>query len=305
MVVAPALPSFAVTQSGTVDVSGVVPGPPPATPPTIDVPVQNATFPQKTIDVKGSCLANLIVRIFRNEIFAGSALCQADGTFALQIDLTEGRNDLIGRQYDSLNQSSPDSDTVTVYYVPPVQQPELPNGLPGTTSTGGNQPLPSSPQPQVAQFQLIIDYDYSFRGVTANKPLHLPIHFTGGTPPYAVSVSWGDGSQSVVSRESAEQFFVDHVYAKPGTYTVKIRISDKNGNTAYLQFVLVVNGTLAEKPATSLFGQPLTIDTLPAILVPSAAFGAAGFAGGFFFAHRWRWPKFRRAGKSGNRAQKP
>lgn len=275
------------TQNGDITVSGVVLGPPPATPPSIDIPQSGQTFAERTVDVKGDCSAGLVVRIFRNAIFAGSAMCDASGEFALQMDLTEGRNDLIARQYDANNQSSPDSDTVTVFFAPPAQQPPLPDPTPQTPGAPVNTPPAGPPATQVAQFQLIIDYDYSFQGVTVNKPLNLPIHFLGGTPPYAVSVSWNDGQQSVISRENAEQFFVEHTYTKAGTYIVKLRVSDKDGNQAFLQFVLIVNGKSAETPNASLFGTPVTFDALPYIGLPSLGFGAAGFAAGFF-AHRWR-----------------
>jgi hypothetical protein len=274
------------TKSGSVDVSGVVPGPPPATAPSIDVPSQGTIFTEKNIEVKGSCIDGLIVRIFRNAIFAGSALCQPDGSFSLFIDLSEGRNDLIARQYDSLEQSSPNSDMVTVYYNPPQSQPSLPGEGPSSppSSTSGGQP--ASPSPQVAQFQLIIDYDYSFKGVSVNFPFHLPIHFSGGAGPYAIAVNWGDGNTTVVSRESTDQFFVDHTYDRAGAYIVKIRVSDKNGNTAYLQFVLIVNGQ--NNQGTGLFGTPFSFDWGLNILLPSLSFGALGFAGGFFFSHYWQ-----------------
>lgn len=286
------MPAQAATQTGTgyIDISGIVLGPPPATPPTIDSPQQNQTFTQKLNVVQGSCIEDLIVRIFRNGIFAGSSLCQHDSTYTLQIDLTEGRNDLIARQYDPNNQASPDSDTVTVYYAPPLQQPDLPDN-PGTAGTPGSQGPNSGgagAPANTAQFQLVIDYDYSFKGVTVNNPFNLPIHFSGGTPPYAISVNWGDGSQSIISRENAEQFFVDHTYAKPGTHTVRIRVSDKNGNTAYLQFILIVNGKGAETNNATLFGQPVQFEAWTYVVLPAFAFGVAGFAGGFLFSHRWQ-----------------
>lgn len=291
VVVMGATPLLAVdqTKSGSVDVSGIVPGPPPATPPTITVPAQDAVFSQKNIDVKGDCTPGLVVRIFRNAIFAGSALCQSDGTFALMIDLTEGRNDLIARQYDSLDQSSPDSDTVSVFYNPPQAQPSLPGETPPSSTSSGQ--TTSTPPSQVAQFQLIIDYDYSFRGISPNVPLHLPIHFSGGTPPYAIAVNWGDGSTTVVSRESADQFFVDHTYKKAGAYNVKIRISDKNGNTAYLQFVLIVNGK--DGQMSNLFGVPFNFNAWLNTALPTIAFSVASFVSGFFFSHYWQRRKQR------------
>lgn len=307
MAVSGSMPAYAATQTkdGTIDVSGLVVGPPPAMAPTIDIPTQNTTFTQKLIDVKGGCIAGLVVRIFRNAIFAGSTLCQNTNTYSLQIDLTENRNDLVARQYDTLNQSSPDSNTVTVYFAPPSKQPHLPGDeptpgqpSPQSPSGGGTPAAPSGPA-ETSQFQLIIDYDYSFRGITVNIPLHLPVHFSGGTPPYAVSVSWGDGSQSVISRETAEQFFVDHTYKQPGAYAVKLSVSDKNGNQAFLQFVLIVNGQ--NNPTDDvLFGLPIAFNSWFKIIFVAFVFALAGFGGGFLFSHYWRRKREKRETKDKN-----
>ncbi|MFO0862385.1 MAG: PKD domain-containing protein [Candidatus Saccharibacteria bacterium] len=228
------------TASGSVTINGIVPGPPPATPPTIDSPTQGQNFDVKNISVSGGCIVGLLVKVFDNNIFAGSTLCQAGGTWSLQIDLNIGRNDLIARQYDTLNQSSPDSDTVTVYYVPPSISPSIP---------GDN----TSPPVQTAEFELRINYDYTVIGVFPGQPFRLPISFYGGTPPYAVSIDWGDGSTSLYSRSNSKEFVSEHIYKEAGYKTVTIKVTDAEGNTAYLQFVLVVNGRVNSPFAVPIF----------------------------------------------------
>src|SRR5690349_7483025 len=96
-VLAVASPVFAAQQvkSGDIVINSQVVGPPPSTPPTIDSPADGTTFDHKQIEVKGSCVAGLIVKIYRNKVFAGSALCANNGTYSLSIDLYDGRNDLI------------------------------------------------------------------------------------------------------------------------------------------------------------------------------------------------------------------
>lgn len=236
-------------ESGDIIINSQVVGPPPSTPPTIDSPIDGTTFDHKQIEVKGSCVADLIVKVYRNNIFAGSALCNSNGTYGLFIDLYDGRNDLIARQYDAANQSSPDSNTVTVYYT--IKEPTLPGegqpqGQDGTIPSPSNQ-LPNGgaagQSSEVAQFQLIIDYDYTLQSIFPNKPFRLPVKFAGGTAPYAINIDWGDGSNSVFSKDAAMLFNTDHTYKTPGYYTVKIKVSDKNGEEASLQFVLIVNGS--------------------------------------------------------------
>lgn len=221
----------AVTQQGDIEIGGVVPGPPPAVAPTIIEPEAERTFSEKNIEIKGECLADLRVRIFRNDEFAGSTVCQTDGQYTIAIDLQEGKNKLLARQYDALNQPSPDSAELVVYYVPPRPELQLPSA-----------PSQSVPAPAVAEFELAIEYDFTLQGVFAGKPFTIPIQFAGGKAPYAISVDWGDGTTSVFNREDAQRFLASHTYRHGGQYIVKIRVSDANGHQAYLQFVAVVNG---------------------------------------------------------------
>lgn len=253
------------TESGQVTVSGRVPGPPPDTPPTIDSPTDGTTFEQKNIEVKGSCVVDLIVKVFRNNIFAGSAICQPDETYSLFIDLYEGRNDLIARQYDDLNQSSPDSDTITVYYVPPAAQPTLPESPAPSKPTPGRSSPGAPPAPGVAEFQLIINYDYTQQGVFTNQPFRFPIQFMGGTSPYAISIDWGDDKTNVYSRQNSDKFTTDHIYRATGYKIVIIRVSDSKGNQAYLQFVVLVSGI--DSPfIAQLFGKGCTLANWQTIL---------------------------------------
>ncbi len=260
------------TQSGNIFINGIVPGPPPATPPTIDTPSQGQNFDTKNITVGGGCIVGLLVKVFDNNIFAGSTLCQAGGTWSVQIDLNIGRNDLIARQYDTLNQSSPDSDTVTVYYVPPSISPSIPGDS-------------TSAPVQTAEFELRINYDYTVIGIFPGQPFRLPISFYGGTPPYAVSIDWGDGSTSLYSRSNSREFITEHIYKDPGYKTVTIKVTDAEGNTAYLQFVLVVNGKV---------NSPLLVSILDggrlAIAWPLLAltFGlSSGIVGGIFLERHY------------------
>src|SRR5688572_3606160 len=82
-------PVFAQSQGSSLTVNAVVPGQPPATAPLIGSPISGMSLQEKQIDVTGTCETGLVVKVFRNDIFAGSSLCQADGTFSLQIDLVD------------------------------------------------------------------------------------------------------------------------------------------------------------------------------------------------------------------------
>lgn len=293
-----AVPSVALaqtqTQSGTMDVSALVLGPPPADPPTIDEPVNGKEFTDKNIAVRGGCIAGLIVRIFENGTFVGSTICQSDGQFALTIDLEPGSNTLTARQYDSANQPSPTSAPVTVTYTPatPVSPVIPPDSTPQTPSGSGS----AGP----GNLQIDFDYDYLSQNITAGQQFHVPVHFSGGTPPYAVAIEWGDGITTLVSRQNALTFDLEHTYRQRGVYTVKILVTDGDGQKASIEFVLIVGGD------TLTFDTPLGVVAfndlgsalvwlIPVFLIPGILIGSFVLPSPTFSL--WDWLKHKKRHK--------
>lgn len=259
----------AASENGDITVSGTVPTPPPDNAPTIDQPSQGVTFDHKNITVSGRCDPGLIVKIFSNNVFVGSTVCQGDGTYSLRVDLFIARNDLIARQYDSLNQASPDSNMVTVYYSP--VQPTLPDSDSGGTGSGQDDTPPS-----IAHFQLIIDYDYTVQSIFAGHAFRLPVKFMGGTGSYIVTIDWGEGSSNTFKRNNTNGFDTSFIYERSGTYIVSIRVNDSSGQEAFLQFVVIVNGPQEANRLIQIAGRDVKIDitiliaTICAALILSA-----------------------------------
>lgn len=261
-------PAFVQAQSGSVTVGGTIAGSSPNTPPLITAPLQSALISQKSTIISGDCVTDLVVKVFRNSNFVGSGLCATSGTFELPIDLLEGRNDLIARQYNTLHQPSPDSDTVTVFYA--ATQPNL---FSDTNSS-----------PPIAAFQLIIDYDQTIQSAFTGQNFSLPIRFSGGSAPYAVSFDWGDSTTSLFSRANTDQLLADHTFLAPGFKTITIKISDALNNQAQIQFVMLVQGKLIQSvaaPAAAIFDKLPPLTTLTIGLTVSLALG---FGGGIFFS---------------------
>ena len=67
------------------------------------------------VTVTGLCPDGLLVKLFKNNVFAGSVDC-TKGSYSLKIDLFTGQNDLVARVYDSLDQPGPDSSIVRVRF---------------------------------------------------------------------------------------------------------------------------------------------------------------------------------------------
>lgn len=210
--------------SGSIGISGTMPGKPPSIGAKITSPASGQRFSTSPVTIKGTCLKNTLVEIFKNDIFAGSTLCTEQGAFSLEVDLLIGKNDLVARVYDDLNQAGPDSNIVTVYY----------------------DALPAQADPiQTLDFggpQLLINTDAVFRGVFPEEDMPMPIDIIGGTAPYAISIQWGDLTNSVVSRRDNQSFTLTHKYKKAGTYQISVQGSDSQGRVAFITVASIVNG---------------------------------------------------------------
>lgn len=215
---------LAQQEGGSIGLEGRISSDPPNTAATISFPRDGAVITDIPTTVSGICPNGLLVKIFKNNVFAGSVQC-VNGSFSLQIDLFSGRNELVARVYDDLDQAGPDSNIVTVTY--PFQGVGSPN-------------LVSLTSP------------FAKRGANPGQTLTWPIVLSGGDGPYAITVDWGDGKQAdLISQPFAGTFNISHVYDAAGVYNVIVRATDRNGTLAFLQLVAVANGPAGQNNTSS------------------------------------------------------
>ena len=222
---------------GSYGTYAVVPGPVPTTSPQITNVNDGAVF--TTVDpitLTGTCPDGTLVKVFKNDVFAGSALCK-NARFSISIDLFLGQNALVLRAYNANNKPGPDSVPLN------VRQQVL-----GATS-------PDTSQSTTINNQFFITSETNYSGVGVNEPISWPINIVGGQAPYAVSVSWGDDKTDLKSRNAAGIFEIKHTYERPneafkGSYNVTIKAVDQTGDQAFLQLVTIVGGEDASVAAT-------------------------------------------------------
>ncbi len=210
-------------QSGSVGLQGKISAPPPTVGATISLPRDGQSFTSLPVTVSGLCSADLLVKLFKNNVFAGSVQCK-NGSYSIIIDLFSGQNELIARVYDALDQAGPDSNKVIVSFND------------NRAGSGSRVSMTSN---------------FAKRGANPGQTLTWPIILSGGTGPYAVSVDWGDNkAPDLVSQQFPGTFNIQHVYDAAGVYNIVIKVSDKNGDVAFLQLVGVANGPLSQEQAT-------------------------------------------------------
>ncbi|MBI5357976.1 PKD domain-containing protein [Candidatus Saccharibacteria bacterium] len=213
----------AAEESGSVGIEGKISAPPPTQAATISFPNDGTTTTESTITISGLCPNGLIVKIYKNNVFAGAVQCN-NGSFTIQIDLFSGRNEIVARVFDDLDQQGPDSNVVVVNF--PVNSETFAN-------------------------RISLSSTFAKKGANPGEQLIWPIILSGGTGPYAITVNWGDGkTPDVLSQEFPGTFNINHVYDSPGIYTIIIRAADKNGNIALLQLIGVGNGEVSPVSST-------------------------------------------------------
>jgi hypothetical protein len=213
---------------------------PPTTAATIVTPGNGGSFTTSPITVSGLCTTDLLVQVYNNDVLVGAINC-VGGSFALQVSLFTGRNDLTATQFDDLGQASPVSNTVTVSY----------NNA-DFTAFGTLITLTSN---------------YGRRAANPGDTLTWPLLLSGGTGPYAFSIDWGDGTKpDLKSQALAGEVDISHVYSQAGIYHVTVRVTDVNGVTAFIQLVAVANGTPA---ATTTPSKTKTVTVTKVVWIPA------------------------------------
>lgn len=213
---------YAAEESGSVGLEGKISAPPPSRAATISFPRNGQTITETPVEVTGLCPDEVTVRIYKNNVFAGAAACK-NGSYSVRIDLFAGKNVLVARVYDDLNQRGPDSNKVTVTF--PVEGSSAKNKISLTSA-------------------------FAKRGTDPGDDLSWPLTLSGGEGPYAITADWGDGKDAdVLSQTLAGNFNISHIYDGPGIYTVIVKAVDTNDDVAFLQVVGVSNGNVAQGQA--------------------------------------------------------
>lgn len=213
--------------AGSVELTGVVNGPPPDTPAQITSPPNNSEVTDSQLELKGTCQQDTYIEIYRNGIFAGMVQCASDGTFKIIITLVPGVNDIIAKTRDSIGQYGPDSEKISVVFKQIVANISQ-NQTKSATQSYAKALLVYTPAVQ--------------RGLVINQQLNLEYEIDGGVKPYTASIDWGDGSpNTLVNHASIGNFKALHEYKKSGQMTVRISVIDAKGDQASIQTIVVVH----------------------------------------------------------------
>jgi hypothetical protein len=208
------LSSEAATSGGNISY------PAPKIPATITSPAAGVVLSSQPVLVRGVCEPAMVVEIDAGGKNSGSAQCNPDGNFELNIALISGANTLQARTFSLDGLEGPASGPVSI-------------------SLKGNSPI-------------ILSSSSLRLSPKAGQSVSWGLEIKGGQAPYAIRIDWGDGSTSVVSQSAAGNFSPQHTYHSAGAYTVRAAAKDAAGHAGYLQELSLTNSYAASpkvKPA--------------------------------------------------------
>ncbi len=185
------------------NVTAVVPAKPLTKPATIRSLADGAVITQLPVTVSGFCPTDSYVKLYANNTFSGAALCLGSETYSIETSLFPGSNRLLVQAYNTTDEPGPVGQAITVQYNP--KQPQA-------TSTPSSRPLTGSSAisaTSASSLQLLLTSDFHYQTFVTGDTFSWPMDLEGGTPPYTVYITWGDGqSSTIVFKASASHTII-------------------------------------------------------------------------------------------------
>jgi hypothetical protein len=252
-------------------------------------PTSGTTVTNASVLVSGTCPVGAYINIYNNNTFSGVTYCQNNGAFSMSVDLYSGENNIIAKDYNVTNQEGPQTPTVTVDYIPPVTTQPAGSNTTGSSATGSSSAASGSSTTTTTSTGSDITPGLASVGTTTNSltpPLLLTSNYVyqtypvasdysskvdvqGGTPPYYVTIEWGDGTSSKMTFDTDPIFTIKHHYATEGYYAIKVQAIDKTGGVRFIQLaarVVTPNATGNISTTNTDYSLPVVNQTSSTVL---------------------------------------
>jgi hypothetical protein len=198
----------------------------------ITEPSDGDNFTSQPIEVVGTCPASSYVELTRNGASSGIGWCTS-GTFQIQTGLYVGANILNAQDYNITNNPGPTTANITVSYTPPASATSL--TLPSSQSTSSSGSSSSNKLVKSTETPILLSTNFSFQTFAEGQPFSTIINIQGGSPPYQLQISWGDGSTESLTVNVDSDLVLSHTYNQHGYYPIEITATDSKGAKQYLQ----------------------------------------------------------------------
>lgn len=241
-------------------VSASVPAPIPTIPAEITSPVTGSIATTNNTVISGTCpIVNpaIVVEIYRNDAFLGSAGCSSNGEFSGTFFLLYGENRFTPKVITITNDYGPVGATKIITYPAPVTNPTTNTSSPNTA-----QPTDATPQASANQFQ--IKTETPFVVFKPNESFVWKVAIQGGTSPYTILVDWGDGTKATYAASTTGEQNLEHIFKHSKNTVVRISVKDATGKEVY---TTVAGVTF--RASTPLVAGAAQISTAPLLSIAS------------------------------------
>jgi len=224
-----------VAHASFMDLSAKISGPIPTVAAVITSPTDGTKTSNSNLAVKGTCQdmsPPTIIIIYIDDNNAGSTVCQAGGTFYINVTLAAGTHTLIAKTSNSTDDLGPDSSPIHVTYKPKAPPSSSSNANTGSTTGSSGNCTPKD----VVRINSTTNYLEYGRLLAANWEFSI----SGGCAPYRVTIDWGDGLTDTITVRDNELLTARHGYAelKP-YYQVSLSVISADKQTAKFSTVAV------------------------------------------------------------------
>ncbi len=197
---------------------------------TITSPSANTAVSTPITQVSGSCPSQSYVTLTVNDAFNGAALC-TNNTYTVTTSLYAGTDTLAVQAYNQTDQKGPTANTTHVTYTPSSSSHD------GTTAAVATVTQP-----------LLLTSDFQFHTFTADKVFSWDLDLEGGTPPYNVTIDWGDGATSHMTFPVDPVFTIQHSFKTSGYYAVVVHSVDTTGQKHIMQLAALITDKHGKAP---------------------------------------------------------
>lgn len=236
-------------------VTAIVPAPLPSGTAQITSPHDGDTVYDSTTILSGTCPVStpaIIVVAYSDGTLLGSQTCSAQGMFNLPVSfVTAGPHSVVLTVMNFTGQIGASSTPINITYVPtnPLVETSTVVTYTKATSSSGGATKAARPMPDTGSQPKII-IDTAFIAYSPGKDAVWTADFESGTPPYHVTIMWGDGTTQAEQNVQPGKHSYSHSYNVPGTYNVRVVLVDKNKHTATDMFTAICPAAFRTLPAT-------------------------------------------------------
>src|SRR5665647_2236349 len=214
-----------LVRAGDYIVTATVPAPIPSGAPIITSPPDGTTITTPNVTIEGTCpiiLPAIIITLHDGSTLLGSGQCTPVGTFSVPVSLQERTYSIVATVVTITGDNGESSLPHTLTYKAPTSSSSTNPSK--STSTSSNSGKPRETTTASAGLEILSDKPFVVYGSVSDAVWSG--YFKGGTTPYVITISWGDGSTQTYKNVGRDRQIYSHRYNRLKAYQITVTVKD-------------------------------------------------------------------------------